>query len=75
MSAQDNLSQNQFNGPIEGPEQRVTDKKGKVKYYANYHTAMNAAARRNEKEGFGRQGNWLFEGDENGWYVHKDLNS
>lgn len=70
-----NLSNQQFNGPIEGPEQRHMDKKGRVKYYASHKSAWNAAIRLNDKEGPNRQGNWYFEGDENGWYVHKDLNS
>ena len=70
-----NLSNQQFNGPIEGPEQRVTDKKGKVKYYSSYRSAWRAAALRNQKMSPEERGGWYFEGDENGWYVHKDLNS
>jgi len=46
---------------------RHTDTKGKVKYYATYHTAWRAAARLNETA---VDGTWLFEGDEIGWFLH-----
>ena len=42
-------------------------KNGEVKYYATYQTAWNAAIRLNEKL---TNGTWLFEGNENGWYLH-----
>lgn len=74
MSASDNLSNELFKGRIEGPEQRLTDKNGKVKYYSSHKTAWDAAARMNQKMSPEEKGNWYFEGDDKGWYVHKDLN-
>ena len=50
-------------------EIRYTKKNGEVKYYASYQNAWNACIRLNEKPEY-QSGTWLFEGDENGWYLH-----
>jgi hypothetical protein len=42
-------------------------KNGDIKYYASYNTAWNSAIRLNDKS---QNGTWLFEGNENGWYLH-----